>query len=87
MNETFLKGTYSWPDQHKWCGCPECGECECSYCNQPERLNPEDVNNPINCESAKQYFKSKLHDSPMPNINIFDSPNSENKESPRDAQK
>lgn len=35
MNKEF------WPEDHNWCGCPEC-DCTCSICSQPERLNPED---------------------------------------------
>lgn len=27
------KETAGWPKDHKWCGCPDCGECKCSKCN------------------------------------------------------
>jgi hypothetical protein len=54
-------------------------EIEKYFNNRLERLSPEDVNNPLNCDAAKSYFRSKLCNSPMPNINISDSLNSTNK--------
>lgn len=25
-----------YPDDHIWCGCPDCGECSCSKCKTSE---------------------------------------------------
>lgn len=40
-HKLYPNGTY-WPEDHIWCGCPDCGECLCERCNQPKRSKRED---------------------------------------------
>lgn len=60
MHEPIEMLNNFYPKNHKWCGCPNCGECECIVCKESEKMKLASQGEWIEIKKHLPGFKDRL---------------------------